>query len=158
MITGSAYLPTSHGDNAYGGKSEDIFRRKEEHFKDLQAGTHPNSHLQNYYNKHGADYVKFVVIKECDPEVLNEEEIKWIEENKTYTNPNAFNRTPGGDGGATHTLEYAFENTLTGEKALGDNILAFCRLHPELNKDCMCRVHRGQQEEHKGWKRISNEG
>lgn len=151
MITGCAYPPTDHGDNAYGGKSLDLERRFEEHQRDLRKGNHHNNHLQNYYNKHGEGSLKFVIIRECGEHELDDAETKWIEDNKTYENKNAFNQTPGGDGGVTHTLEFGFENTETGEIVFGDNIAAFCRMHPELNKDCMYRVHRGKQECHKGW-------
>src|SRR5437016_8839615 len=153
MITGAAYLPSSHGDNAYFGKSIDVDRRLSDHKRDLSKGKHPNDYLQNYCNKHGIDSIKFVVMQECAPAELDEMEKKFIKENFTYENPKAFNMTTGGDGGATRTLEFAFENVATGEIVAGDNILSFCRLHPELNKDCMYRVHRALQEEHQGWRK-----
>jgi hypothetical protein len=153
MITGCAYPPTNHGDNAYGGKAQDLDLRFRTHKQLLKNGNHHNTHLQNYYNKHGEDSLKFVTIKVCEPDELEESEKQWIEENQTFTNKKAFNQTIGGDGGATHSLEYAFINTDTGETVFGNNIAAFCRLHPELNKDCMYRVHSEKQESHKGWKK-----
>lgn len=151
MITGCAYPPADHGDNAYGGKSEDMEHRFKTHRRELKNGTHHNKHLQNYYNKYGADSLKFVVTNEFEPGELDEAEKRWISENQTFRNKKAFNLTEGGDGGATHSLEYAFVNILTEETVFGDNIAAFCRQHPEINRDCMYRVHAGKQK-YKGWK------
>src|SRR6267142_1187808 len=97
MITGCAYEPSTHGDNAYFGKSDDVEARFEKHRADLKAGRHHNLHLQNYYNKYGEEALKFVLVEECDSEKLNDTEKKWIHENYTYSNPRAFNQTEGGD-------------------------------------------------------------
>ena len=45
----------------YIGQSQDIERRHKDHIRHLKHGNHDNSHLQNAWNKYGADNFRFVV-------------------------------------------------------------------------------------------------
>jgi hypothetical protein len=55
---------------------------------------------------------------------------------------------PGaGCSGGSYILQHIDSNEVT----IGDNLNAFCRLHRELNRDCMYRVKNGKQKLHKGW-------
>lgn len=69
--------------------------RKEEHFNNLQNGTHHNSHLQHSFNKYG-DVFEFEIIETCPDDELNEREIALIEKFNTYNK--GYNETKGGEG------------------------------------------------------------
>jgi len=45
----------------YIGQSQDIERRQKDHMRHLKHGNHDNPHLQNAWNKYGADNFRFVV-------------------------------------------------------------------------------------------------
>ncbi|HWS83372.1 MAG TPA: NUMOD3 domain-containing DNA-binding protein, partial [Ktedonobacteraceae bacterium] len=50
----------------YIGSAVNLFRRKKEHFKDLEAGKHNNPHLQNAYNRDGSKAFLFVVVEHVE--------------------------------------------------------------------------------------------
>ena len=50
----------------YIGSAKDIERRFLEHLRQLEAGKHPNRHLQNAYSKYGRDAFRLEVAKDCD--------------------------------------------------------------------------------------------
>ena len=68
------------------------------HRSQLKGGYHDNPHLQNAWNKYGADNFEFDVVEEVtDASLLNELEITYI---KQYRDNNlSYNMHDGGDGG-----------------------------------------------------------
>ena len=62
----------------YIGKSEDVQKRKEEHFNKLRNGNHPCKELQDDFNTYGEDAFDFSVLEECDQEKLNHLEDYYI--------------------------------------------------------------------------------
>ena len=68
------------------------------HRAQLKGGYHDNPHLQNAWNKYGADNFEFDVVEEVtDVSLLNDLEIKYI---KQYRDNNlSYNIHDGGDGG-----------------------------------------------------------
>lgn len=54
----------------YIGSASDLANRKHQHFTALKANTHHNGHLQNSFNRHGADKFVFRVLFLCDRELL----------------------------------------------------------------------------------------
>jgi len=62
----------------YVGSSIKLENREYRHFLMLKNGTHDNTHLQNAYNKYGKNSFVFVVIEECDVNVLIEKENYYI--------------------------------------------------------------------------------
>jgi group I intron endonuclease len=80
----------------YIGKAVDVFKRKVEHFKDLENNKHYNKHLQSSFNKYGKECFKFQIVEECNEECLIEQEIYNIEcFNSFHT---GYNKTLGGEG------------------------------------------------------------
>lgn len=153
LISGAAYLPTNLGDNGYFGQSKDILARWKTHKSQLSNNNHPNQHLQNYVNKYGLESLSFSVIEEVSVGGLDAAEKKIISRDETFKNPKGFNRTVGGSDGAglANSRPYALQHKDSDEIIIGENLNDFCRLHPELNRDCMYRVKNDKQKSHKGW-------
>lgn len=72
----------------YIGLTNDIVRRKSEHFNLLRKNNHENQHLQNSWNKYHEDNFEFYVIEECSVDMLDEREkyyiLKYHSDNDEY--------------------------------------------------------------------------
>ena len=69
----------------YIGSAVNIRKRINEHRSELRANTHVNRHLQNAWNKHGADCFEFTALEYCKKERLIEREQFYIDsENPSY--------------------------------------------------------------------------
>jgi len=62
----------------YVGCSCDIMKRFGDHRSFLRNNSHPNSHIQAAYNKHGKDSLKFEILIECCEEFMYSEENFWV--------------------------------------------------------------------------------
>lgn len=68
--------------------------RRKEHFKP----SNDNSLFHNALRKYGQENFTWVILEECENELLNEREIYWIKEKNTfYKEGNGYNMTKGGD-------------------------------------------------------------
>lgn len=65
-------------DKIYIGKTTNLYRRKYQHFAQLNSGKHTNEYLAASVKKYGADKFYFNVIEFCDENVLGEREYYWI--------------------------------------------------------------------------------
>lgn len=63
----------------YVGSSVNIYKRAKVHKKTLQNGKHRNIHLQNAYNKYGADSFTFTVLEYCDLSTVRLRERVYIQ-------------------------------------------------------------------------------
>ena len=62
----------------YIGQSNNVFKRRRQHFAELRAGHHSNYEMQaDWNNSHIADWT-WEVVEYCPEERLNEREIYWI--------------------------------------------------------------------------------
>jgi len=61
----------------YVGKSIDVLRRKETHFRKLRGNKHGNCHLQRAWNLYGEANFKFEILVETLVEFLSSEENYW---------------------------------------------------------------------------------
>jgi len=95
---GFIYKITSPSNKIYVGKTYNLRTRKAAHRHSVKKGS--NIILHNSIRKYGWDAHKFEVIEECADEVMNEREMYWISELKTYCYENemGMNMTIGGDG------------------------------------------------------------
>ena len=78
-------------EKIYVGSSKDIHNRWSQHKKELNNGTHGNSHLQRAWNKYGGEKsFKFEVIEECAPKIQFEREQFYLNKLNPFGN-NGYN-------------------------------------------------------------------
>ena len=100
----------------YIGKSEDLAKRKREHFSTLRNNTHCNKHLQRAFNKYGEDSFVFTILLEADESVdLSNLEIETIADFDSTNIENGYNITRGGEGvgGYKHSYESRVKMSLS---------------------------------------------
>lgn len=113
--------------------------RWDSHRSLLRNGKHDNQHLQNAWNKYGEDYFEFMIIEECNVEMLDDKEKYWI---KYYKDRKlSYNILDGGDGFnnlGTHLSEETKRKI--GEKNRINNL---GKKHSEETKRKMSEAHKG---------------
>lgn len=65
---------------SYVGQTEELRRRRDEHFSLLRTGAHRNRLLQADFKQYGERAFVFEVLEECAPRLLDEREHYWIAE------------------------------------------------------------------------------
>lgn len=100
MKSGIYKIHNTISEKSYIGQSVDIKRRLIKHRNELSKGTHQNIHLQNAWNKYGADSFLFEIIEKCSIDDLDEREIFYIDQLKTNDRRYGYNIFSGGQ--ATH--------------------------------------------------------
>lgn len=75
----------------YIGKSNNLLKRKNQHFRQLALNAHFNQHLQNAYNKYGCNNFEFTVIEYIEPQNLLAREQYYID---LYGVKNLYNISP----------------------------------------------------------------
>lgn len=78
----------------YVGSSQDVFRRKREHFYTLKNHKHSNIYLQRNYNKYGIEDFVFEVLELCKIENLQEKENYYINLYNSTCDKIGFNLMP----------------------------------------------------------------
>lgn len=78
----------------YIGFSSQLSLRKKSHFNGLKKNRHPNTHLQNAFNKYGLENFEFSIIEICEPFQLNEREHYWATLLKTHNRKFGYNIKP----------------------------------------------------------------
>ena len=82
-------------DKWYVGQSIDIKRRWKHHLWGLDNGYHYNHHLLRAWGQYGKSSFEFLVLEECEVDVINEREQYWIA--KLNALSNGYNQCEGGD-------------------------------------------------------------
>lgn len=95
---GVIYKITNPSNKVYVGKTYDLRKRINAHKCSAKKGK--NLILHNSIRKYGWDNHQLEIIETIDDSLLDEREIFWIDELKTYCqdNPMGMNMTKGGDG------------------------------------------------------------
>lgn len=78
----------------YIGSSRDIIGRWAGHQKQLQAGTHGNSHLQRAWGKYGRSAFRFIILEHCHISELLSREQFWIDQTQAANKEFGFNLSP----------------------------------------------------------------
>jgi len=94
----------------YIGQTTNLYRRKNNHFNHLRAGTHHNIHLQAAFNQYGENNFNFIFEKF---EVSSQEEINQLEKDyikKFNSIEDGYNITIGGTGGLTKPRSLDFHS------------------------------------------------
>ena len=108
---GLIYKITSPTDRLYVGQTKHFGRRINTYkYKIINDTGWKNAKIMNSLKKYGLDAHKLEIIEECEDCKLNEREIFWIAELKTYCYeyPKNMNMTRGGEGGGApwmHDIE-----------------------------------------------------
>ena len=79
MTCGIYCITSKSSQKKYIGQSVNIEQRWKNHLKALSQLKHLNAHLQNSYNKHGAEDFIFEIVCVCEKAELNDNEQKWID-------------------------------------------------------------------------------
>lgn len=90
------YKITINDYYVYVGQSVDVERRWDEHLVKLKQNKHYNKKLQSVFNKY-SDLIKFEIIEECEIDKLDEREMFYIEQFKSYNTKHGLNMGLGGD-------------------------------------------------------------
>lgn len=88
LINGKVYI----------GRATEFYKRWSKHRNDLKRGTHASPHLQNSYNKYGADTFEFSILLYCSVENLDLFEQRAIGTLQSFNNSYGYNNTKGGMG------------------------------------------------------------
>lgn len=89
-ISGVYAIAFETTDKKYIGSSVDVYKRIQDHLRDLRRGTHHSPLLQNSFNKYGEKDLYFCLMEDCAPDQLKEIEQIFIDCNGTLNaNPSA---------------------------------------------------------------------
>lgn len=97
MKSGIYYILNIGANKIYVGSSSDVNKRKNEHFTTLRNNKHPNSYLQQAYNKYGEDKFIFGILQIIDVELLIEKEQHWMDYFQSHNPKYGYNIVPFAD-------------------------------------------------------------
>ena len=89
----------------YIGQSVGIENRRRSHFSSLRNGSHYSKHLQRAFVKYGVEVFEFVVLEECDENMLDVRERVWIGYYQTTDLRYGYNNDSGGNLNKHHSDE-----------------------------------------------------
>jgi group I intron endonuclease len=76
--SGVYFIRNTENGKVYVGSSEDIRKRKNNHFSSLRGNRHHSAHLQSSFNKYGEECFEFQVLEYCMAGLLEAKEQWWI--------------------------------------------------------------------------------
>lgn len=78
-ISGIYKIKNISNNKIYIGSSNDVYKRKNEHFSSLERSEHCNSHLQRAYNIYGKNNFRFEILEICEEKDLLKIEQKYLD-------------------------------------------------------------------------------
>lgn len=128
---GVIYKITTPSNKLYVGKTYDLRKRINAHKCAVKYGK--NIMLHNSIRKYGWDAHKLEIIEEVADELMNEREVFWINELKTYCYENKFglNMTKGGDGQRSTWMHKTELRKYFSDKFSGDGNPFYGKKHSE---------------------------
>ena len=78
MFSGIYKITNNINGKIYVGQSENVYKRKAQHFTALRRNTHENKQMQKDWNKNNRGF-RFDVIEWCSLADLNDREKFWID-------------------------------------------------------------------------------
>lgn len=129
---GVIYKITSPSGKLYVGKTYDLRKRINAYKCDIKKGR-KDIKLHNSLRKYGWDAHVLEVIEEINDELLNEREIYWIAELKTYCYeyPDGLNMTKGGEGQRSTWMHKTELRQWFSERFTGDGNPFYGKHHSE---------------------------
>lgn len=130
---GVIYKITNPSNKVYVGKTYDLRKRINSHKCSAKKGR--NLILHNSIRKYGWDSHQLEIIETVDDTLLDEREIFWVNELKTYCqdNPMGMNMTKGGDG-QRNSWMHDIERREKASKYFTENPTFKGKTHSEENK------------------------
>jgi group I intron endonuclease len=132
-------------DKVYVGLSRKLKRRYNYHSRKLKDKLHCNKHLQAAYNIHGT--FTFEIIEYCEPEVLEEREVFWMDELKVRDRRFGYNMIRGGDAPIGMRGK---DNGMYGVRLVGSQNGMYGRKHSPETLEKIAKavgdVHRGRKQ------------
>lgn len=131
---GIIYKITNPKGKIYVGKTYDLRKRINAHKSSLKYNK--NLKLHNSLRKYGWDTHVLEVIEECEDELMDEREMFWITELKTYCydHPDGLNMTKGGEGQRSTWMHKTELRKYFSEKYKGENGTFYGRKHTDEAK------------------------
>lgn len=131
---GFIYKITSPSNKVYVGKTYDLKKRISSHKSSSKRGK--NILLHNSIRKYGWDSHKLEVIEECHDDVMNDREIFWIAELKTYCYDykSGLNMTKGADGQRSTWMHKTELRKMYSEKFSGEGNPFYGKKHTEESR------------------------
>ena len=83
----------------YVGKSSNVKFRKKAHESSFIRNHAVNEHLQRAIDKYGIENFEFIIIEFVDNNIIDKQEIFWIDKYNSFDENFGYNKTFGGDGG-----------------------------------------------------------
>jgi group I intron endonuclease len=134
---GFIYKITSPSNRIYVGKTKDLRKRMKVHRWAAKAGH--DLLLSRSIRKYGWDAHRIDIIEECENQMMDEREIFWICELKTYCYENdmGLNQTRGGDGQTSSWKHNTHRVKKFSEMFSGEGNSFYGRKHTEETKKIM---------------------
>lgn len=125
----------------YYGSSINIHKRLHRHKSDLKNKSHVNVYLQRVWDKYGEAGLEFVVVEECDKDVLLETEQKYIDSNKDGYNIGK--QALGGDNITNHPNRQEIVEKISS--SVKDR-------YDKMSKEKIMEIHSRPMEKNPNWK------
>lgn len=90
-VAGVYSITNKVNNKIYIGQSENVYKRRLEHIRELKGERHANWHLQRAFNKYGIENFEFTILEKCSLEELIEKEILYIKENDSLNKHKGYN-------------------------------------------------------------------
>lgn len=130
----------------YIGQSIDIYRRWQDHKRELDINRHHNTYLQRAWNKYTENNFSFHILEECGISSLDEREIYYIDKFYCLNNQYGYNIESGGNMNKSLSDETKrkMSESVRGRYCGGNNPKARPVYCPQLNRsfDCISDVER----------------
>lgn len=96
-ISGIYMIKNKIDNKLYIGQSKDVKCRWINHKSRLNCNNHPNNKLQNAWNKYGEENFDFILLEECNQDIIDEREIYWISYYNSANRDYGYNLSTGGE-------------------------------------------------------------
>lgn len=93
IVSGIYVIKSKESEKIYVGQSSNIYKRWEEHKRALRSNYHANKHLQRAFDKYGESNFEFSILENCTIKDLDERELFYINELKSYDSNYGYNAT-----------------------------------------------------------------